>query len=256
MTHAKRGKRILVIPDAHARHEYNNTRFDALGNFIVRKRPDIVISIGDWADMPSLSMYDKGRKAAENRRYKKDIDAANDALTRVMKRVTVGYGRAKLPEFYVTLGNHENRINRHVEANPELADTLSTDSIEFAKWGWKVKPFLAPLVKCGILFQHYLPSGPLGKPTSGVNHARSLILKAMMSTVVGHSHQRDFYETTRADHEKMFGLVVGCFDEGPHSYAQGTQHAWWSGLVMLNECYRGSAEPAFYSMDYLRRGFL
>jgi predicted phosphodiesterase len=249
------GKRILVIPDAHARKSQSNKRFDALGNFIVRKKPDIVVCIGDWADMPSLSTYDKGRKAAEGQRVQHDIDAANDALERTMSKVQKGLGK-NAPPFHITLGNHEDRIDRHVEANPNLEGKLSMDDLQFKKWGWKVHPFLQPLVLQGILFQHYLPSGPLGKPTSGVNHARSLILKAMMSTVVGHSHQRDFYETTRADKRKMFGLVVGCFDKGSHSYAKGTQHAWWSGLVMLNEAYCGSAEPAFYSMDYLERKFL
>lgn len=252
---AHRGKRILVIPDAHARQSHDNKRFDALGNFIVRKRPEIVISIGDWADMPSLSTYDKGRKAAEGRRVKGDIDASVDALDRVMNKVVKGYGSDKLPELHITYGNHEDRIDRHVEANPELDGHLSKDALKFKEYGWKEHEFLTPLVKQGIMFQHYLPSGPLGKPTSGVNHARSLILKSMMSTVVGHSHQRDFYETVRGDHRKMFGLVVGCFDQGKHSYARGTQHAWWSGLVMLNEADRGSAEPAFYSMDYLLRKF-
>ena len=250
------GKRILVIPDAHARKQHDNSRFDALGNFIVRKKPDIVISIGDWVDMPSLSTYDKGRKAAEGKRVKDDIDAGNDALQRVMSKVNKGLKPEGRPEFHITLGNHEDRIDRHVEANPELEGKLSMDDLQFKKWGWKVHPYLKPLVLQDILFQHYLPGGPLGKPTSGVNHARSLILKGMMSVVVGHSHQRDYYETTRADHRKMFGLVVGCFDEGTHSYAKGTQHNWWSGLVMLNEAHKGSAEPAFYSMDYLKRKFL
>jgi len=249
------GKRILVIPDSHARPSQNNNRYDALGNFIVRKRPDIIVNIGDWADMPSLSTYDKGKKAAEGQRYQKDIDASKDALYRVMNKMHKGYKGEKFPELYTTFGNHENRITRHVEANPELEGKLSLLDLGFEEFGWQTYGFLEPLVLQDILFQHYLPSGPLGKPTSGVNHARSLILKAMMSTVVGHSHQRDFYETTRADHRKMFGLVVGCFDEGKHNYAHGTQHAWWSGLVMLNEAYRGSAEPAFYSMDYLKRKF-
>lgn len=246
------GKKILVIPDSHARPGVSNRRFDALGAFIYAKRPDIIVNIGDWADMASLSSYDKGKISAEGKRYSKDIAAANDALDLVHGHME---GLDYCPELHFCVGNHEERILRACSINPELEGKLSLDDLKFAEYGWKVHDFLQPAVIEGILFQHYLPSGPMGKPTSGVNHARSLVLKAMMSTVVGHSHQRDFYEMTRADKRKMFGLVVGCYDEGGHGYAAATQHNWWSGLVMLHESKQGTAEPAFYSLDYVLRKY-
>lgn len=252
------GRKILVVPDAHARPNESNRRFDALGNFIVDKRPDVVVSIGDFADMGSLCSYDRGTRSAEGRRYQEDVECSADAISRVMTPVDAAYRKSKRkrPEFYITLGNHENRIDRAANQSPELYGKLSIDDLKFKEHGWSVVPFLSPLVLEGICFIHYLPSGPLGRPTSGVNHARSLVLKGMMSVVVGHSHQRDFYETTRIDGNKMFGLVVGCYDEGEHSYAEGTQQNWWSGLVMLHEAANGSAEPAFYSTDYVLRNYL
>lgn len=249
------GKKILVIPDTHARPDMDNSRFDALGNFIVEKRPDIVISIGDWYDMASLCSYDKATLHAEGRRYQADIDAGNDALLRVMTKVRRGYNKKKLPEFHVTLGNHEERILRAANQNPELAGKLSYDDFHFKKYGWHQHDFLKPLVKENICFMHYLPSGPMKKAVGGVNAARTLVLKGMMSVVVGHSHTRDYWETSRIDGQKMFGLAVGCYDEGDHVYANGTQQNWWSGLVMLHEAQDGSAEPAFFSMDYVKRKF-
>ena len=53
---------LLVICDPHAHPNYDNKRFTDLGRFIVKTRPDIIVCIGDMADMPSLSMYDKGTK--------------------------------------------------------------------------------------------------------------------------------------------------------------------------------------------------
>lgn len=254
---SKHGKKILVIPDAHARPDQGNDRFDALGQFIADKRPDIVVSIGDFADMGSLCSYDKGTKSAEGRRYVEDIEATHDALRRIMEPVRAAgrKHRKGLPEFYITLGNHEARIDRAANTNPELFGKLSMKDLGFEKQGWTVVPFLQPLNLQGICFQHYLPSGAMGKPCSGVNHARTLVMKGLQSMVVGHSHSRDFWETTRADGQKMFGLVVGCYDEGDHHYAHGTQHNWWSGLVMLNEAQEGHAEPAFYSMEYVRRRY-
>ncbi len=250
---SKLGQKILVIPDAHARPDQDNSRFDALGNFIVDKRPDVIVSIGDWADMASLCQYDKGQRVAEGRRYQDDVVASQDALARTMKRVHAGYRqtRKKLPEFHITLGNHEERINRATNLDPTLYGKLSVDDLRFKEAGWKVHDFLKPLSVSGILFQHYFTSGVLGKPIGGVNHARTLVLKNHQSSVCGHSHARDYWEDVRGDGQRIFGLVVGCYDEGDHHYTT-EQRRWWSGLVMLHEAQDGSAEPAFYSMDYVK----
>lgn len=247
-------KKILCIPDAHARPDQDNSRFEALGAFIVDKRPDIVISIGDWADMASLCTYDKATLHAEGRRYQDDIVASQDALQRVMSRVRKGYNKKKLPEFHITLGNHEERINRAQVAAPELAGKLNISDLRFEQSGWKVHPFLTPFVAEGICFQHYFTSGTMGKPIGGVNHARTLVLKNYQSSVCGHSHHRDFWEDVRADGQRILGLVVGCYDEGEHHYTT-EQRRWWSGLCMLHEAHDGQFEPAFYSTDYVKRKF-
>lgn len=247
------GKKILVVPDAHARPDQDNTRFDALGEFIVDKRPDIVVSIGDWADMASLCSYDKGTKAAEGRRYQDDVIASQDALARTMRIVNAGYRktRRKKPEFHITLGNHENRIDRACNLDPALAGKLSIDDLRFKEAGWNVVPFLKPLLIEGICFQHYFTSGILGKPIGGVNHARTLVLKNYQSSVCGHSHSRDYWEDVRADGQRIAGLVVGCYDEGDHHYTT-EQRRWWSGLVMLHEARDGQFEHAWFSTEYVK----
>lgn len=249
--------RILVIPDAHARPNNSTKRFEALGNYIAEQRPDKVVCIGDWADMGSLCSYDKGHKSAEGRRYSEDIEAANLALGLTMGRVNAGYrsSRKKKPSFYVTGGNHENRITRAADLDPIMHGTIRLDDIRFKQSGWDVVPFLKPLVLDGIVFQHYFTSGVMGKPIGGVNHARALVTSTLQSCVCGHSHLRDFWETTRPDGKKVFGLVVGCFDEGAHEYTT-EQKRWWSGLVMLNEVEDGQAEPHFLSLQYLKEKYL
>lgn len=258
------GKKILVIPDAHAHPDVGHDRFHYLGKFIVDKKPDIVISIGDWADMQSLCYYDKGTIHAEGQRYIRDIEAANEALD-----ITMGYVNAEVsrirrnkqkawkPEFHITLGNHENRINVAQSKDPSLHGAISTDDIKFAEHGWNVVPFLEPLERERICFQHYLVSGVMGRAVSGKHHAASLVMKANMSCVVGHSHMYDWWEDIRADHGKIFGCVVGCYEDPNHTpnYATHTAHHWWSGLVMLHDAKDGYCEPARYSYDYLARKY-
>ena len=54
----------LVIPDQHAHYQHSNVRAEWLSALIHDLKPDVVINIGDGADMPSLSGYDKGRKSS------------------------------------------------------------------------------------------------------------------------------------------------------------------------------------------------
>jgi len=50
----------LIIPDVQAKPGLDFTYLRAIGNYIAKKQPDVIINIGDFADMPSLSSYDKG----------------------------------------------------------------------------------------------------------------------------------------------------------------------------------------------------
>lgn len=255
--------KILVVPDAHARPSITNRRFTALGNFIVDKKPDIVVCIGDMADMGSLSFYDRGTGKAEGQRYIEDLESVWDAQERIFKPVReeqkkLKEGKRKQwnPEFHMVMGNHEERIVRYANSSPELIGHVSLDDLKYGDYGWHVTPFLTPLKMHNICFQHYFTSGVMGRPISGDNAAATLVKKNYMSCVAGHSHLRNFWETTDIIGRKRFGLVVGCYDEGEHGYAKGSSHAWWSGLTMLHEVEDGSAEPSFYSLPYILEKYL
>ena len=70
----------LIIPDVQVKPGHDYSFLKAIGNYIVKKRPDVIINIGDFADMPSLSSYDKGKKSFEGRRYKHDVEAGWEVL--------------------------------------------------------------------------------------------------------------------------------------------------------------------------------
>lgn len=254
---------ILVIGDPHARPDVDNRRFTALGNFIVDKRPSVVVCIGDFADMGSLSFYDKGTVKAEGKRYADDLEAVWDAQDRIFRpvrseveKLIAGRRKRWNPEFHMIMGNHEERINRAANQNPSMYGHMSTRDLRYQENGWIVTPFLEPKQIHNICFQHYFTSGIMGKPISGDYAAAHLVKKNYMSCVAGHSHLRQYWETTDIAGRKRFGLVVGCYDEGEHSYAKGSDHQWWSGLTMLHEVNDGQAEPAFYNLDYVLNKYL
>lgn len=83
MAEEKDGVKVIIIPDQHAHPLFDNDRFDWLGRLILDLKPDEVWNLGDAADLPSLSSYDKGKRSMENRRYKADVESSIDAQTRL-----------------------------------------------------------------------------------------------------------------------------------------------------------------------------
>ena len=102
----------LIIPDSHAHPDFNNKRFELLGHLMKDLRPDIVIDLGDSADMVSLCSYEKGTRSFEGRRYKKDIDAYLDAQDKMWHPVKTILNRTWQPKKYRLIGNHEQRIEK------------------------------------------------------------------------------------------------------------------------------------------------
>ena len=77
----------LFIPDTQVRPEVCINHLNALGNYIVHIKPDVIVMAGDFADMHSLSSYDTGRKAGEGARYEDDIEAAQRAMSALMEPI-------------------------------------------------------------------------------------------------------------------------------------------------------------------------
>jgi hypothetical protein len=161
------GKIHMVIPDIQAKPDVEHDHLEWIANYALEKRPDVIVQIGDWSDMPSLSLYDKGKRCYEGRRYVKDIEAANYSLERFERRLEE-YNRenphnAFNPEKHLTLGNHEHRIVRACELDAALDGKLSLNDLDFERRGWKVHDFLEVLELDGIEYSHYFHLGEHGE---------------------------------------------------------------------------------------------
>jgi len=235
---------LLIIPDAHAAPGYDNERFTAAGQYLMRERPEHVVCLGDWADLPSLSSYDKGTKGFEGRRYKKDVISAIEAqekffapLRKFNEQKRKNKERQYKPKFYMCLGNHEDRITRATNSAPELDGAISIDDLQYKKFGWKVIDFKSSLTLFGITFSHYFTTGISGRPISSVHLGHTLVSKLHCSAVQGHTHLYNHAEQTRPDGQKIFGLSAGCFSHPDYTenWCSDTEHQWWRGVIMLKE---------------------
>lgn len=252
----------LVVPDSHAKPGVSNERFTWLGKLALDRRPDTIIDMGDWADMPSLSSYDKGRKSFEGRRYKKDIQASKNAYYMFEEPIAMyNAGRARdhksqyKPKKIKLIGNHEERILRVAEAHPELEDVVKLEDVGYADYGWKKYDFLHPANIDGVHYNHYYTSGILGRPIGGDNPAAVTLRKQFVSCTSAHTHIRDFAERTRADGQRILGLVAGCYFSHHEDYAGPANDMWWRGVILCHSVKDGYYDPEFISMSEVERRY-
>lgn len=230
-----------------------------ISKYIIEKKPDTLVIIGDWADMPSLSSYDKGKKSFEGRTYRADILAANDALQMLMSGIDAEIERciSKHKKRWslrkiVTLGNHEERILRAIETQRELDGLISIDDLFFKQWGFEVYPFLEPVVVDGIAYCHYFASGVMGRP---VTTARALLTKKHMSCIAGHLQGHDIATDHRADGTRITAVIAGSAYLHDETYLNAQTNNHWRGVLVLNEVDNGSFDEMPVSLDYLKRKY-
>jgi hypothetical protein len=252
-------KRILVLPDVQAKPGVDFSFLRRIGMYLVEKKPDVVVCIGDFADMPSLSSYDKGKKSFEGRRYKRDIEAAQFAMQAFLgplneyneMRRRNKKGEYK-PRMVLTLGNHEHRIARACDDDPKLDGVLSLKDLAYEEYGWEVYPFLERVIIDGVAFSHYFVSGVKGNPASS---AAAQLRKANMSCIAGHQQGKQIAYATRADGKTITSIIAGSCYEHEEAYlgAQGNRH--YRGFLMLHEVQDGAFDEMWVSLDYVNRKY-
>lgn len=252
-------KSILVIPDCQVKEGVDLSHLRWLGNYIVKKRPDIIVNIGDFADMPSLSSYDVGKKSFEGRRYSKDIDSVHAAMVALLAplaalqdRQVANKHKVYRPEMHLTLGNHENRINRAVNNDPKLEGLISVGDLNYEGFGWTVHPFLDVVSICGISFSHYFASGAMGRPASTAN---AQLNRTHSSCISGHQQGLQIATGKRADGQLLTSIIAGSFYLHEEEYlgSQGNSH--WRGALMLHGCENGSFDLNLLPIRYLQEKY-
>jgi hypothetical protein len=213
---------------------------EAVGNYILDKKPDRVIHLGDHWDMHSLSSYDRGKKSAEGARVVEDIEIGILGMEAIMKPINRYNSRRKRnkmkqykPDFRFLLGNHEQRIERHVNSNAELEGFLSYDDLKLDKLGWKVHDFLEIVTLDGIAYSHYFANPNTGKPWGGV--AKTRLNNIGFTFTMGHQQGKDLAEKHLANGQVLRALVVGSYYQHDEDYKgyQGNNH--WRGCIYKHD---------------------
>jgi hypothetical protein len=247
----------LIIPDTQVKYGEDLTFLKHIGRYIVEKRPDVIIQLGDFADMTSLSSYDVGKKSFEGQRYSKDIEAAHLGMSILLEPLKAFNIKARKnkekqykPRLVLTLGNHEQRIERVIENDPKLEGLMSYDDLPYKDW--EVYPFLYPVIIDGIVYSHYFPSGILGRP---ITSAAMLVNKAHMSCVAGHQQGKQLAYGKRPDGSTITCIIAGSCYEHEEKYLNAQTNNHWRGIIMLHEVNNGSCDEMFVSLRYLKEKY-
>lgn len=250
-------KTYIILPDQHAVSYHNNDRADWAARLIIDVKPDVVINMGDAADLESLATYEKGKRSFHGKSYRKDLDAHLDFQERLWEPVK--RQKKKLPHRVILEGNHENRIERALDLSPELTGTIGFSDLLFDYYYDEIVRYDGGLPgvfkQDGIIFSHFFPTGVSGRPIGGERPAHMLLAKNGMSTIAAHSHTLDFATRRTVADQHMNGLVCGCYQDFINPWAGSIGKFWQAGIPILRNVENGSFDFQWIGIESLRKTY-
>lgn len=245
----------LVIPDTQMKDGVPDDHLHWIGKYILDRRPDVVIHLGDHWDMPSLSSYDKGKKQFEGRRYETDIRAGNESF-KILTKYIDEYNARRRPEnqyhprLVFCMGNHCARIGRAIEEEPVLDGKIGYHDLDTGDW--EVYSFQEVVWIDGVGYSHYFINAMTGRPLGGMVATR---LKTIgHSFTMGHQQTLD-YAIRFVAGKSHHGLVAGACYLHDEEYKGPQGNAHWRGVIVKHAVEDGSYNPMFVDLDFLCRKY-
>lgn len=248
-------RKHVVIPDTQVRPGVPTIHLSWIGRYIVDEfcgKDIVVVHLGDHWDMPSLSSYDRGKKAMEGRRYEEDIEAGNAGFDLLNEAFYSRKARKwDIPKLFLD-GNHEHRVTRATEDTAQLDGALSLDDMRVEAHGWERHAFLEPVEVDGIIYAHYFYNPMSGRPYGG--QARHRLTQLGHSFTQGHQQTFD-YALRFVGGRSQHGLIAGACYLHDEDYKGPQGNAHWRGIIVKNEVERGGYDIMPVSLDYLCRRY-
>lgn len=239
----------MVISDIHVPYQDNNAVSIAL-QYAKDYKPNHLVINGDLLDFYSLSTFDK----SPDRKYSvwEEVQEGRQILQQFRKAV------GPKTKMYFTEGNHEQRLQRYLARNPELADMpdlridkllkLKEMDIKFAGVGADYWATATGHIKIGdaiVMHGDNRFNGAATSANSGYS-AMNTLKKMQSSVIMGHVHR-----VAQVHHSTPYGMLTGieggCLCEVP-----GTAN-WQQGFVTF-EVYKGKNKN--YRLHQIQHGEL
>ena len=241
--------KVGYLPDTHNDPDHRAESLKvmrAVGKLFKEEEVDIIVNIGDFNDLASLSSYDKGKAAFEGRRLNRDLRFSRDCLA-TFQDALGGHDCDK----YLTLGNHEDRLHRLYNDHQELQGVMGDDPFGYKEAGYSVYDYQAMVEINGVLFSHYFqnPNSIMGGPVGG--SIENCLKNLGHSFVMGHQQVFKSGQMHRGNGRIDCGLIMGACYIPDHSYKgkQGNSH--FKGCAVLNNMDGGYFDLHSYGLKSL-----
>lgn len=247
----------LVLFDAQIRAGVATSHIKSAGKMIVKKKPEVVVVIGDWWDFPSLSTFTPAQKIGyDHRTYISDLESGIKAMELLLAPLEKYNEKQKKnkkalykPLLVFTCGNHEYRVDRLLEQNTVLDGVLPRCEDYLLDKGFKVIPYKQKAVIDGVTYSHLCPQT---SSAGAVSRAHLIAQKRNSSWTVGHSQIFDYFVSPH--YPRIQCLIIGAFYQHDEGYKEGSNDHW-RGLVYKNGVHEGTYSPDFYSIERLLKEY-
>lgn len=245
----------LYIPDTQVRPDLDLSHIKAAGKLALKRKPDVIVIIGDWWDFESLGTHnDRGNIHYHNKSYVEDLNAGIDAMQLFLRPIENYNARQKKnkkaqykPRLVFTCGNHEYRRNRMEDDTPKIKGALPTPEDYLWDKGFEVYPFKQAVTIDGIKYCHFCPQT---SSAGAVSRAHLIAQKRASSWTVGHSQILDYYVSPHTP--RIQCLIAGAFYTHDEGYKDGSNDHW-RGLVYKHNVEGGAYDPEMISIDRLMK---
>ena len=227
--------KVCVIGDLHDAPAISKDRLRWLGKHIKNTKPDQVVQIGDFMSLDSCCWHiDNATMQARRNKgtFIEDIESFDIALAELNK----GLGNYKVKK-HVTLGNHENRLWKWEDRNPEYYNIGKRELFKtLKKYGWTASEYGEFYFIDGVGFTH-VPFNVMGREFGGVSVERNIGQSSLFDVVFGHTHKFNGVRCPKIGNSNYIRVVnVGCSLPMNHieSYAKLSTTGWFWGVVDIS----------------------
>ena len=252
----------LIISDGHTSPFQCLDRYEHLGKYMAKTKPDVFVNLGDHVTFDSCSFFSVPH--AEYTTAREDIDAAIHAfnlMERPIRELQLQQKQNK-QRIYRPLraflgGNHEDRLNRRMQDDEQVLGSLVTlfgllDIYDRFDLHCGYREYLTI---DGISYTH-CPVNGRRQPITGVNRGRGIAMQSQHNTVYGHTHKRDFSSVPLLGNANAskWALNVPMFSDQEHveKYAKDGTTGWAYGATELLIYEDGTTIDKWISMQELK----